>query len=260
MAIGENSLAKLVFNPKDFFDKNTKIIYVKLIDNNPNVLETKFATDSPVRLDTLENETQIPSGTELYYYNNDWIYVPYNIAHEERRIELLKKMEKQNLCIHESQFENINIMEEQIKSFRKAYRSLHGGINANSMYLYSGPKEESHSYISLVQFYFKQFKNIEYRIGCVYTGDGNLSEVKKMYKKYWRNVGTIQLPHHGCKKNCDFKNFILKNESYYFFASFGNNNTYGHPSKDIIINIQNTNSFFFPVSETLATEFIEQIQ
>ncbi len=72
-------------------------------------------------------------------------------------------------------------------------------------------------------------------------------------------MGTIQLPHHESEKNYDYTFLHSLEEKYIFFASFGNNNTYGHPAKKVVINVNDNGSVFFPVSETVATELVETI-
>jgi len=261
-ALGKEDLATLVTNPKDFFGPTTKIIYIDILNNN-QIIEN-LEIDGVLRkrrIDSLIDEEYIPSGTELSFSEIDWVFVPYNIEHTERRNELINTIKKHNLIIRFFSTEYNVYIENEIDEIRKVYSSLHGGINSNSMYLYSGPaKKDVSGFISILEFYYKKFFQCEYRTGCVYTGDGKLFEVKKIYKNYWHTVGTIQLPHHGSGKNFDYKFFSSQKERYIFFASFGNNNSYGHPSKDVIINIHNNNSDFFPVSETVATEFVEVIR
>lgn len=257
MAKGEKDLATLVKNPRQFFDLDTKIIYVDLEDNN-QIKEEGFIIQ---RIEDLMDEEHISSGTELSFSEINWVFVPYNIEHTERRNELIKVLKKLNLQFTNFTIEYNDYIEEHKKEIRKAYGLLRGGVNSNSMYLYSGSaKQENSGFINSLEFYYKKYLSIEYRTACVYTGDGKLDCIKKIYKKYWSNVGTIQLPHHGSEKNFNFNFLNYTKEKYLFFASFGNNNSYGHPSKNVIINLHDNESVFFPVSETVATEFVEEIQ
>lgn len=81
------------------------------------------------------------------------------------------------------------------------------------------------------------------KVGCIYTGDYNLSNddnYKKMYdqmhdnfSKYWNKVGVIQIPHHGSEKS--FNDKLLKDFKYgVFIISYGMWNTYEHPSWKIV--------------------------
>lgn len=81
------------------------------------------------------------------------------------------------------------------------------------------------------------------KVGCIYTGDYNLSDDdndKKMYdkmhnnfSKYWNKVGVIQIPHHGSEKS--FNDKLLEDfESGVFIISYGMRNTYKHPSWEIV--------------------------
>ena len=253
----EKELATLVMDPKSFFGTGTKIIYVDLDDSQSSVTKDPILNNKSI--DDYNDGEHIASGTELKFPETDWIYVPYNIEHKERHDKVIRLLQKHNLKEDELKADSNNYIENNIKEIRKVYRALPGGINSNSMYLYSGPMKELSGYIDTIEFYYKTLRNSEYRIACVYTGDGNLDIVRRTYKKYWNNVGTIQLPHHGSEKNYDYNLLNMSKEKYLFFASFGNNNTYGHPSKEVIMHINENESVFFPVSETVATEFVEII-
>ena len=167
-------------------------------------------------------------------------------------------MKNQNLIIAELMIEYNEYIEKHIKEIRKAYKLLHGGINSNSMYLYSGPRKDELRMLSSIQFCKKKYGIKDYCSGCVYTGDGNLDVIKRIYQQYWNDIGTIQLPHHGSDKNYDFNFPEKQDKKLLFFASFGNNNSYGHPSEDVIYDINNKRYLFFPVSETKATRLICQ--
>ena len=117
------------------------------------------------------------------------------------------------------------------KKIKKAYKSLKGGINNNSMTLFSGVREVG----TQIQ-YNSSYKNV----GCLYTGDYEAKEedkwetLKQAYEGYWEWIGMIQVPHHGSSKNCN-DNLISKNAVY--FLSAGKKNKHGHPSKDVVHDI-----------------------
>ncbi len=196
MAMGQKDLSTFVINPKLFFGSVTKIIYVDPVNNNLIVEDTKIKNDLRITsIDNLRDEEHIASGTELSFSKKDWIYVPYNVEHTERRTELINLLKKQNLIITYFTIEYNDYIEEHIKEIRKSYRLLRGGINSNSMYLYSGPSKQGISgFIESLLFYYKTYLHIEYRTACIYTGDGNLDVIKEIYKKYW--VMLVQFSYH----------------------------------------------------------------
>lgn len=237
-AMNEKNLARLVEDPKSFFGNGTRIIYVNYQPNNEDYGIKHDYIDS---FDTIPDGKVLASGTELYISKIDWLFVPYNIEFESRRETLIQHLQNNNIIILLLLIDYSDYIDEHIKDIRKAYRMLPGGINSNSMYLFSGATNSTH------------------KTGCVYTGDGHLKFVKDIYKDYLPYVETIQLPHHGSYKNYDFSFLSYLKERYVLFASYGMKNTYGHPSKRVISDIGGNHSYFFPVSEIKESKFVEEI-
>ncbi len=97
------------------------------------------------------------------------------------------------------------------------------------------------------------------RVGCLYTGDTDLNKINIQHNLgfLWKNVGTIQIPHHGDIKS--FDESILKGGPFCCPISFGTNNSYGHPSPAIIGKIKTKQSFPVCVTEKLDSFHIEII-
>ena len=164
----------------------------------------------------------------------EWELIPYNFKQETRIIEFEENLENEfGKKISLKEVEEIWIKNEDNsrKKIKKAYKSLKGGINNNSMTLFSGVREVG----TQIQ-YNSSYKNV----GCLYTGDYEAKEedkwetLKQAYEGYWEWVGMIQVPHHGSSENCN-DNLISKNTVY--FLSAGKKNKYGHPSKDVVHDI-----------------------
>ncbi len=164
----------------------------------------------------------------------EWELIPYNFKQETRIIEFEENLEKEfGKKISLKEVEEIWIKNEDNsrKKIKKAYKSLKGGINNNSMTLFSGVREVG----TQIQ-YNSSYKNV----GCLYTGDYEAKEedkwetLKQAYEGYWEWIGMIQVPHHGSSKNCN-DNLISKNAVY--FLSAGKKNKHGHPSKDVVHDI-----------------------
>ena len=174
---------------------------------------------------------------------NHWMYIPFNFRYKDRTQQLTEKLQ-QVLRINDDEIlsvENLWIKgTPEIKNkIRAVYKSLPGSLNTNSMTLYSGTSRCSgfqcflHSYPCFRVCCDCCCKNV----GCLYTGDyeagktTNFIELKERYIKYWDNIGCIQIPHHGSKKDYN-KNFSSLDAYFIIFA--GQNNKYNHPHPYVI--------------------------
>lgn len=249
---------------------NQESFSFSFIKNPRNAIESKVQDKQlPRLLQIIPQEFQgnrniedsydtIRSGIDLSHYIFDnkllcncWLYIPFNFQHKNKYERLMKEI---NLIFGNSFNEKLEIEElwrtsttETKNKIKKAYESLPGSLNTNSMTLYSGTSKysgvqfvlcnHSRSYpCCCCDFYYKN-------VGCLYTGDydagklTNFEELRKKYIKYWKNIGCIQIPHHGSKNN--FNNHFSKLDAY-FVISAGKNNKYRHPHsyvmKDLLLN------------------------
>jgi len=256
------SVIKLVENPSAFFGEETKIIYVEEVKKEGEENNNEKVVD-------LENEqsgSHIESGKRISI--SDWLYIPYNNYLKERYDEL--KKEFQILGLDVTKFKNdIDYCIDNKKTIKEAYNRLTGGINSNSMMVYSGPIDKNLYYIKRLYYGLSPvdckkcllFKEIfETPSGCIFTGDSNLGDVLPFYLKYHDRVGTIQLPHHGSAKSFDF-DFLRKKNEYllYFPTSYGSKNSYGHPAQNVVCNVVKSRSYFIHITEQAYTTFIQYI-
>lgn len=207
------------------------------------------------------------SGQPIRYCTAKWVFIPYN-KHQERKIELDKQLSillshpvfiKETNQLGMSIKTNEDLMDslcsdcftdlinnpEIKRMLQRVYKSITGTINQNSLLLYSGPEHSSNEYymlfaVSPLSAYlscpFCCFHRSR-RVACLYTGDGDLSmdEYKHDLNKYWKHIGTIQLPHHGSLRSFKFpQNVNAFDRSYCFPVSCGDTNKYGHPSGKVI--------------------------
>ena len=120
------------------------------------------------------------------------------------------------------------------------------------------------------------FEYIVEKVACLYLGDTDLNQTSQSKSKnkskskslldilseYFENIraniGLIQVPHHGSKHN--FNKLILSKMPHHsmYFASFGANNTYGHPSYEVIANIEEKN-YFIGVTEDRNSALVDTI-
>lgn len=235
-------LDKLIDNPTDYFGKKTTVITVKETEKNvdPNAVTRNIKEI---------NETSIDSGTIITsgINNHDWLFIPFNYKHSDNKDLFIEMLKKRGL-----NFQKLRTIEEITKNkkpIKDAYEEVDSDLNINSMILFSGKEtsDKIYSYIDDRSVPFPQVDRIE--SGCIYFGDINLTEkgdikltqeseivadIKKKLNLLLKNVGTIQIPHHGSKKG--FNSSILSKDNNIRCAifSFGTNNFHGHPFGKVI--------------------------
>lgn len=251
----------LINNPKQFFGKDTDIIYV-----STNMIEQ-------IRdINTLIDGETINSGTSLKLNNNsyDWLFIPYNHKYSSRNQLLEQKLIQNGFNINKLK-NDVNYTLKEIENdvgkngkreFKKIYNSLPKDgtdtcINENSMLVYSGVDKEKFCKIKC-EYGNSQFNKNDFRIGCIYTGDTDLNIVKisNVYSKYWQFVGIIQIPHHGAIKN--FEKNCLTNQYYMCPISAKKSNKH-HPDAKVITQIVSQNSFPILVTENSNSQFNQNI-
>lgn len=84
----------------------------------------------------------------------------------------------------------------------------------------------------------------------------NLVDIKTIYANYWEFVGTIQIPHHGAKKNFN-KNSL--SDKYYICPISTRKKNKHHPSRKVIADIITTNSYPILINEDSRSELKEYI-
>ncbi|GHV62419.1 hypothetical protein AGMMS49587_09230 [Spirochaetia bacterium] len=253
LGIGYNSIRTLITNPSEYFGPETAIISVdfELNENNEN-------SETSREINGINDNVRIKSGTILK--NNNWIFIPYNIDYKIRNIELQRLFIKYKLDIDLFKYD-LSYAIKNKNIIKKIYANLPDGINANSMLLYSGPldtinKKFEIEYIFSTDIKIKKGCCIYYTSynclpACVYTGDSdlNITKISKIFNKYWKNVGTIQIPHHGSEHNFDIN--LLNYKPYVCPMSYGLKNIFGHPSTKVINNIIKNNSLPILVNEKI---------
>ena len=261
-----NGIIKLVQNPENFFDKETRIILVNPYEGGP--FEPEAVEAEVVDLDKIgpfkERILVIESGTKLRI--KYWLYMPFNIEYESRSEQLKYELEYERLNRKQLTADPNYIVANRAK-IKRIYNRIKGDINQNSMITYSGPldfvkkkrprsidfakelnpKTREHT----LEFLFGKKPEILIRnIGCIYTGDSDLSsqvDIRKLFKDQWNQVGTIQIPHHGSEKS--YSSSLLDNVEVYCPLSYGTYNKYCHPSAKVIVDIMNQKCKPYEITE-----------
>ncbi|ERJ70756.1 MBL fold metallo-hydrolase [Porphyromonas gingivalis] len=286
---GNNYLVKLIRNPKGFFGEGTLITHVD---------SYKEGDDVDIPFEEVPTE-MLKSGTPIPFSNGcgfDWIFVPYNFKHEERRELFIRRLQGEFPCLTNEVFDDfLNDLQKKSafaldvlceaacssrdpekigKKIKKIYKELTGkdSINENSMLLYSGPRSKKHPYFYSCFYWRNTFKifpfncdRIRERVGCIYTGDANLKDdemlraFKASMKSFGDRVGTMQIPHHGSFKNYSKEIFDIFKRPLVCPISHGIENKFNHPSIEVLLDIFNDKSFPVSVTEDPDSKFIEEI-
>ena len=217
----------------------------------------------------------------------EWELIPYNIKLQDRKEELImelnkllhddklmKKLDEYSSTLpssgaglydqlKEPEFVKKVIASKELKNAIKlAYEKVTGGVNANSLLLYSGPASLDSGYkVRYCSDYGAFFRYR--RPGCLYTGDANceLPEwmTQQKFNRVWESIGTIQLPHHGSLASFDIDANPI-NRFYVFPVSCGNTNSYGHPSGKVLAYLMANNCMPRIVTESESTIYMQQIE
>ena len=271
-ALQAPNLVKLVTSPRIFFGNKTRIVKVERSSERPN--ESQESTN----LSNSVQDLNISSGTPLIINGfQDWVFVPYNYKFPERSKEFLDKLNEE---AYKKMIDVEGLKDDpkcvfkakKTKELREIYKSISGGINQNSMFLYSGPKSSEHNlYMSYwngkcchcdihwCNCCFRQLHFKSHRVACLYTGDGDLNkvDVENICRGYSGMIGTIQIPHHGSSPS--FNEKVLTDEYFLCPISVGKNNSYGHPSAKVLGQILSHESYPILVTEDVDSTFIEKI-
>ena len=143
---------------------------------------------------------------------------------------------------------------------KSAYEKVAGGVNVNSLLLYSGPAKEGKSYM-MYQMYSNMLRMGYRRAGCLYTGDSDCDIdgwKSSIYSDVWQNIGTIQLPHHGSLKSFDVKKNDI-DRMYFLPVSCGSTNLYGHPSGKVLAYLLTKDCIPHIVTEMTNTVCMQEI-
>lgn len=245
-------------------------------NNNREYIYEEGIDQTIYRLPSKENLSKRILGAEFSYETN-WEYVPFNFREDKRKEQFISNLKdnfkKSGLSCDENILDDIwtHWKDTKVKNaIIDAYKKVNGSLNANSMTLFSGIKDNNvhqwqrkprnkcyccHACIDCFDYYFR--KN-----GCLYTGDYEANgvskwiELKKAYSGYWDYIGCVQIPHHGSYRNYNQEFATL---DAYFVISAGSNNRFRHPSGSVIKNLFLKGKHPFIVTEQRNSKVILEI-
>lgn len=199
---------------------------------------------------TLNHNRFLSSHSKLCHSNISWTFIPFNLLEGQMNKLLYKRSPLKGL----------------VRNRQVDFVKLHNFITSNSIsqlqQIYKQAlKVEHNSYSMTVLSYYSQYnpKNTQYQIwwnnniiqnisliNCLYMGDfeananypkqnTNIDALKSFYSTRWREIGLLQVPHHGSKHNYDDKLYDVQRLCV---ISHGDPDKYHHPDIYVVNRIQ----------------------
>ena len=182
---------------------NTQIVTVLPSEENPNDEEISL-------IDNKSFPATLQSGSKLIVGRYNWVLIPFHFKRKEKTKQFEKILNISGLEIKTIN-DLISILENKSKYtiLEKCYKDVKGTLNSNSLVLYSGPeaRTDQKPLFTYSVTHNSYFPFLHHQPGCVYFGDYDASgkqkwkELDLSFLKYWNNVGSIQVPHHGSRHN-----------------------------------------------------------
>ncbi len=268
----------LIDNPEQYFGSHTLVILVEPVGDTadaPNATvaegnngpfvdidpeeEPSFSPDA--RISRQAASASVPSGTVLRFRTTSapfWEYIPFNYEYLTRGAAFVSMLANLGIPLHS--LATIADVIAQKSALTKAYEKLKGGLNQNSLVVYSGaigPSRKLFHQSPVYGFYYP-FSLESPGEGCLYLGDIDLSvgrvvaDIKARLQARWPRIYSIQVPHHGAIGNFDAAVF---NRGAQAIISFGTTNKYGHPSAHVVSQLYRVPTTPVYITERLETGF-----
>lgn len=278
--IGELLLA----DPVGFFHNKAAVLRVESTGNEPIELSQNhdeesrdIPHDSDVVILKPDGELvdakpgdwkDIPSGARIFVPRHSWYYILHNHEYPERHRALSNALAKR-ANIAPKRLREAAYIAEKSTELNQVYRALktakYGNINENSMLVYSGPWQRHRGITHGWRELFLDGRELncwfEDRPACIYSGDSDFKKVKihEVYKRLWKNVGTVQIPHHGSGRSFSAE-FLGKNDSVYICPiSSGQHNQHHHPAPCVLKEILVRHSLPLIVNECPCSKLSQHI-
>ncbi|WP_418408035.1 MBL fold metallo-hydrolase [Alistipes sp.] len=256
---------QIIDNPEGFFrskDYSSELVFVRPTDESRG----EFVRDNTLPIDKLRSEDVIDSYQGIIFHN--WIYIPFNYKEDGRIKEFKAALEAEGIKI-EDWDDSLFGDAEKVEKIKKAYKRLSGGLNGNSLMLYSGtltPNKSSRSigrfiYSGPYPFWTRSY--VDNLCGCLYLGDANLND-PDMFKTiahtlypYTPTIGLIQIPHHGSIDNYNKGILDVNKDNQRYMLSYGTNNKHGHPAQYVTSDILSAGKYLALVNEDSRSIFVQ---
>lgn len=221
-----SELAELLLNPEVAFGDGVTVYRVEPFGREP------VEMGEPIDFGAAGGRAQ--SGQAWRVQGEDWEYALFNVRADKRRQEFTNACLTLSPPIDMDNLDDINYVLSRKRDLKQIYKQMEGGINQNSLLVYSGPTGVKG--VALQNCLLNdRFWPFDHASGCFYTGDYDCTDLRQVLSSLGKRkdlIGTIQIPHHGSKKSWDDR--LVLNSGQCYFIQCGSKNIYGHPAMSVI--------------------------
>lgn len=235
-ALPEDDIIRGLYYGKEYNDRFGVVEIV--LPNNDSLIDDSYPKQGDV----------IISGCEMAQNNVFWKYIPFNSispqCHKAKELKrILQKIMPADIQFN-GDFDATKAVKEHLDSIKKVYKDVMRGANDN---LYTLVVESSPVDGIMPQDRMKVCRGI-------YFGDFDYKSTDVRHKLLspscrfvYSNIGFVQVPHHGSKRNWNVD--FLFGAPRHFAISAGTTNGYHHPSFWVVEDIVTNGNLIDVVSE-----------
>ena len=180
-----------------------------------------------------------------------------DIDHMGESINLIKKFKVNNVIFNNGEYNNLEL--KLINHLKKHNIPYYKGIekisvkNTSLVFLNNKIYKNENDNSNIV------YMNIE-NIRLLFMGDASIEVEKNLLKKYnLKNIDILKVGHHGSKTSSS-TSFINQINPKYSLISVGENNSYGHPHKEVIKNLNKSKIYRTDIYGSVKITFKEKLQ
>jgi len=274
-------LSEKILTYLDAEKKNSSNFFKDFILNPSNALQNRFGRTTEItyvkhqRTDNLMDEEEInyeelsnsiDSGNQIMINNSNminnfsWIYIPFNFQNLQRTAKFKKFIADKKWKIKTIQ-DFKKYYKNNEKDMSDLYNKISGGKNTNSLTLLSA--SNNYKTVSYSRKRGNGFSLQQNLSACLYLGDYDakgkikMADLYKKYEKYFHQLSTIQIPHHGSKGNYNDRLNMYSN--IISIISAGKKNNYGHPHPSTTEAIVRQNGIPIVVTEYETSKLTQRI-
>lgn len=260
----KDAFIDFVMNLINFNGEKIKIKITRILhDDDKSKVNADLNTDFDC-LDIKKDENikeKIKVGTKISFQNK-WLFIPYNppyVPSHQKGKDSFCAYFKNKLRLKKISIKDLpDFYKNNEKECKKTYNNYFKNTSHNrySMTLFSGMSDV----LPIVKPSNDFWNNpiILQNPNCLYMGDfeddNNLSiygKIKQFYMPFWENIATVQVPHHGSRRNI-FPD-LYDNPSY-GIVSVGEKNQFHLPNMDTLVEIKEKKCLPIIVTETSTTK------
>lgn len=253
-----------------FFDNSieeTRIYRIGKSETPPETEDENYIDISGEINQNDHNETVLKN--KQIKLNKNWVFSPYNLNTEIYILKFITEIKKVFPDLTDEKIKDIIKNKKDLAELKKIYRNIfNDDLNLSNMIVYSGydynsrnRKEYYHHCRYVIHNNFRFYCDCHPKYcccaNCMYFGDfksknkTNWDQFENYYKKYWDNVGMVQIPHHGSW--IDYNEEINKNPKLSVICSNPEHKKYKHPHKETLISILENSGIPFLVTKEIKT-------